>query len=101
MGFVLILAVVSSIAAYGALMVASSQARQGTVLGTRFRARYAAEAGIVIAQAKLWRDPAYCPAAAPEPIDTDGNGSADTTVELTVTNCGAGNAHEVRAKVAY
>ena len=101
-------AIVSSIAAYAALTIAMSQARQGKVLHERPRTHYAAEAALVVAQERLWRNPNDC-AGAPiggtaqvtQGIDTDGTGGADTFVDLSWTNCGAGRRHVISARVTY
>ena len=99
-GFAVIVALIASIAAYAVLAVALSQARQGTVLRERPRVRYAAEAGLVMLQQRLWRNPGYC-AASSEQIDTNGDGGGDTTVELSVSNCGPTNRHQLLARVTY
>ena len=98
-GFALIMALVFSISAYSVLFVASSQARQGGALGARSRARYAAEAGIIIAKESLWSNPGYC--TGNPTIDTNGDGVDDTVVNVSVIPCGAGIAHEIRAQVVY
>ena len=101
-GFALILALIASIAAYAALFTATAGGRYGKALKDRPRARYAAEAGIVIAREQLQRVPTYC--GSPVAIDTDADGTNDTTVDITVTACGAGNEnqpHIIRGRVLY
>lgn len=83
MTFALATAVISSIAAYAALVVATSQTRYGPLLEHRPPSRYAAEAGLVIAQETLWRDPSYVGGA--QMLDMDADGTADTTVVISVT----------------
>ena len=107
-GFAVLLALVSSIAAYAVLVVAMSQARQGKVLHERPRVRYAAEAGLVIAQERLWTNPDECTGNPPgstaglsQFIDTNGDSGGDTQVDVTWTNCGAGRRHRLSAKVTY
>ena len=35
------------------------------------------------------------------PLDTDGVGGTDTTIDISVANCGAGNTHTLSAQVVY
>lgn len=98
-GLAVIVALVSSIAAYAVLTVAMSQARQGRVLHERARVRYAAEAGLVMLRERLWRNPGYCGNSA-EQIDTNGDGGGDTTVNLSVSNCAAIR-RDMTARVTY
>ncbi len=121
-GFVLTAVAVSafifSALAFSTLMVALSHRRLSSTSNEgRLRAYYAAEAGLVWAQQRLWKDPNYplsscittpCPsscagsgAADTLSLDTNGDAVRETTVAITVTNCGAGNSHQVKAKVTY
>ena len=86
-------AFVCSIAAYLVLFLAVCQARQARFYKNRMRARYAAEAAVVWAQQRLFADPAYCIA------NGDGPVLEGYQTKVTVTNCGAGNAHVVRGRV--
>lgn len=81
--FALATAVISSIAAYAALVVATSQARQGRVLQQRPSATYAAEAGVVVAREILWRNPTYT--GETKMLDMNADGVAETQVTITVT----------------
>ena len=99
-GFAVVLAIVASIAAYAILVIAMSQARQGHVLQEHPRARYAAEAGLVLLRERLLRNPAYCTSSS-ELTDTNGDGGGDTWINLQVTNCGVTNRHQLISRVAY
>ena len=102
LAIVIATAFMASIAAYAALLIASSQARQGAFARGRTEARYLAEAGLVIAMQQLAANPAYC--GATERVDTNWDGVAnasDPQVVVTVTSCGANNAHTLRATVTY
>ena len=108
LGFVVAMATLASIAAYAILFVATSQARLGQFSRERMSSRNLAEAGLVIAMQKLWVDPNYptCPTpgttvTTTETVHTSGVITPDPTVEITVTNCGAGNLHTLRARAAY
>ena len=94
----MMMALVASIVLYGVLQLAVSQGRQGRFFRSRTTARYLAEAGMVLAYERLQANPFYCPVA-PELVDTTGDGVGDTPVTITVTNCGAGNTHEIRVSV--
>ncbi len=97
---VIVTALITSIIAFGALLLAMSHAQTSDVQVDRLRAHYAAEAGLVLAQQKLWANPGYCGEF--WSLDTDGVGGVDpTNVSITVTNCGAGNSHRIQAKVIY
>ena len=113
LGIVLMASIVFSIAAYGVLTMAVSRAQQEDFLGDRrIRAHMAAEAGLVYAMQKLWADPNYpnpccgggCSGSTKTdtwPLDTDGVGGTDTTIDISVANCGAGNTHTLSAQVVY
>ena len=102
LGIVVVMAFIAAVASYTILLVAASQARQGQFWRQRFRARYAAEAGIVWAMERLWANQAYCGAPDPPPFDTDGDGVADTTVDVTMSGCGGGAANRtISAAVTY
>ena len=94
LGLVIITAVVAAIASLTVLQIAIHQARHAKFHHDRTRTRYAAEVGVVWAQQRLLNNPGYC--GAPDPPVIDG-----MTVDVTVTNCGAGNAHAINATVVY
>lgn len=97
---VVVFALLASVGVMAALIIATSQARRSQIYKDRTRALYAAEAGIVWASQKLWVDPAFCwdDSATFSNGDPLINGIA---VKVTVTNCGAGNDHQIVAKVVY
>ena len=108
LAFAIATAMISSLAAYAALLVSLNQARAGRVLHERPRARYAAEAGLVIAKERLWRNAGDCAGAGlggtagvVQQIDTDGDGSGDTSVQIQWTNCGANGQHRITSTVVY
>ena len=113
LGMVIITGVVFAIAAFSVLTMSFSGASHPAGTPQSFQARYAAEAGLVWAYERLWLDPNYpasscvtgpCTAACTDtiPIDTDGNGPLPATnVNITVTNCGPNNTHQVSARVTY
>ena len=94
LGAVIILSVVFAIAAFAAMTMSVSRAQTSGMQGRRLQAQYAAEAGVVFTMQRLWRDPTYCGNPAPPAI-------SGMTVNVTVTNCGAGNSHTVQARVTY
>ena len=96
LGMVIITGVVFAIAAFAMLTMSFSGASHPAGTPQSFRARYAAEAGLVRASEQLWINSAYCGetwAAAQSQLPY--------AVVITVTNCGANNTHEVRARVIY
>ena len=86
-------AIVCSIAAYLVLFLAISQARHARFYHQRVRARYATEAAIVWAQQQLRANPAFCPNLANAPV------MEGYQVQVTVTNCGANNTHQIQARI--
>ncbi|HEX9780400.1 MAG TPA: hypothetical protein VGB20_04220 [bacterium] len=104
LGLMIILAFVAAIVAYGNVMMAISQSRQSQWWHERPPARYAAEAGLVIAQERLWANPNYCASNDVVPIDVDGNGSTtdpgDLSVAITVQPCGSPT-RTITTKVVY
>lgn len=118
LGVMVISAFVFSVAALAALTVAFGQSQQAKEFHEdRLSARYAAEAGVVWAMQRLWANPDYpdatctppcAPCLAPGidatdtlPFDTNGDAVPDTDIEITVTNCGAKNTHEIKARAVY
>jgi hypothetical protein len=116
LGVVLLMAIVFTIAAVGLLALAlSAGKRNRVVFGDRLEARYAAEAGIVFAMQQLWFNQNYpdanCGPGLPNRgktmtdaslnIDVDGDGTAETPVMITVTNCGIGLPHQISARVNF
>ena len=83
-------ATVSAIVSYSVLYIATTQGRQGRFQRERTRVRNAAEAGVVYAQQQLWQNASYAGGT----ITING-----IQVAVTVTNPGAGNAHEIQAEV--
>ena len=94
LGVSIMTAIVCSVVAYLVLFLATSQARQARFYHQRVRARYATEAAIVWAQQQLRANPAFC--------ITDGNGPLleGYQTKVTVTSCGAGNSHQIQARIA-
>jgi len=92
LGVSILTAIICSIAAYLILFLATGQARHARFYRQRVRARYAAEAAIVWAQQRLRADPTYCNTSNPPPLE-------GYQVQVTVTNCGAGNTHQLQARV--
>ena len=90
------MAVLGAIASMTVLQLAYYQARHAQFHRLHEQAQYAAEAGIVWGQSQLLRNANYCGA---DPNPNLFNPPA--TVDVTVTNCGAGNNHVVSAKVTY
>ena len=120
LAMVIVMAVVFSIAAFTSLTVALSAFRRqtkGVSSSSELRARYAAEAGLVYAMERLWANPGYPQQCCAPPgggtgcsgqtktdtlqLDTDGVGGNDTTVTITVTNCGANRDHTLKANVTF
>ena len=75
-------------------MLSASRSQTSSLQAHRLKAQYAAEAGLVWAMQRLWRDQAYC--GNPDPPAMNGY-----SVDMTVSNCGAGNTHTLSAKVNY
>lgn len=96
LAIVLLLALIGSIAAYGALMLAMSGARHAEFSAERTQARYVAEAGLVIALHKLWNDPFYC--GGPETVTVAG---APMSVEVTASDCAPDAPKVLSATVSY
>ena len=93
-------ALVCGIFAYALLLMATSQARHARFYRSRSRSLAASEAGLVYAREQLLRVPTWCG----DPgflFDSDDDGVKETTVVITVTNCGAGNSHAISAQVVY
>ena len=120
---VIITALIFAIAAFALLNMVLSQVQRAEGSLARQRAAYAAESGLVWATQRLCRDPNY-PSAGPSStcitpsscttcntagsqasdrlsLDTDGNGSLETQVNITVTNCGPNRLHTLSARVTY
>ena len=87
LGIVLITSVIFGIAAFGLLSLALGQAWQATAVSEdRIRARYAAETGLVKVMQRLWASSAECGPWSYS-LDTDDDGTNDTTATVTATNC--------------
>ncbi len=111
LGMVIIMALIFAVAAFGVMTLSVSRSQTSALQSHRLKAQYVAEAGLVQATQRLWRDPTYpaascidntCPACNPVGSSlTDTTTVAGTSVEITVTNCGAGNTHKLSAKAVY
>lgn len=113
LGILIPAALVSAIAAYAVLQASVSEARHAAFVRGHVEARYLSEAAIVIARQKLWDEattpyPAGCTGGnigtdmvAVESVDTNGDGTGDVNINVTVTNCGPGNRHAVSAQAIY
>ena len=82
LAMVIMAALLTAIAAYAILLVATSQAKQGRFNVDRTRTRHAAEAGLVWAHQQLLTDPYWTPGAAPH-VTIDGFG-----IEIMLPSCG-------------
>ncbi len=60
LAMMIMMALVAAISIYAILFMASGQARQAAFTASSIRARYAAEVGLVWAQQRLQKNPAYC-----------------------------------------
>ena len=96
LGLVIVTAIIFSIAAYAMLMVAMNQRQRAKEFDVdRLRARYAAEAGLVWAQERLWADPNFCGGV---PSFSPING---LTVTVTVSGPCPNATHQITARVSY
>ena len=94
---VVMTALITSVIAFGALLLAMSHARTSQVQMNRLRAQYAAEAGLVWAQQQLWKDPRWLSTkvvdlteqAANFDMNGDGQLSATDGVDIILTQCGS------------
>jgi hypothetical protein len=88
LGMSIVIALAASIAAFAMLIVATSEARQGVLLGPRTISRYLAEAAYVRVTEFLWQNRTACPASVS--IDVDGNGTITPreVVGVNVSPCG-------------
>lgn len=89
----IMIALITAIAVYAMLVMASGQARQAAFNAASIRARYAAEVGLVWGQQQLRQNAAYC--GVPDPPMIDG-----LTVDVTVTGCGT-STPKITAVVNY
>ena len=94
LGMTILTALLCAIACLAVLQLAIGYARQGRFFVNRTPYRFATEGGIVWAQEQLWVNPNYC--GNPDPPVING-----VTVDVSVTNCGAGNIHTITAKASY
>lgn len=92
--FLMVMAFVFGITAFAVLVTGMNRLQTARRTRDRALARYAAEAGLVFAMEQLWDTPAYC--GVPDPPSMNGY-----AIDVTVTSCGAGNAHTVSAAVTY
>ena len=105
LGLVLIATVIFGIAAFGLLFMAMSQSQQQSFLSEdRLRARYAAEAGLVMAMQEMWQNDCVFGAAGNYLLDTDNDGTNETTVTVTMTPAcppAAATPSKLQAKVTW
>ncbi len=95
-GIVIISSLLFMLASAAALTSSlSNRSRVKTYSSDRGRAYYATEGAVVRAMQKLWTDPTYCGETFAASADTN-----NLPVLVTVTNCGAGNDHQISAQVA-
>lgn len=85
-----LIALICSLAGITMLSVAVSHIKRTQSWHLRARARYLAEAALVLARERLWANPDYCGGA--ESLDTDGDQLGDTPVTITMLGCIPGNA---------
>ena len=94
LGVVVITAFVCAVAAAAALTMSTHRAHVSYRFDEdRLLSRAAAEAGMVWAMERLWSNPNFC---APSNQDLLLNGHV---VDVQISNCGAGNSHEITAVV--
>ena len=112
LGVVILSALVFSAAAFGMMTMSMGRVQSSNQDAKRLRAQYAAEAGLVLAMERVRVNiaggPVYppgCPVGGTGTeevwFDTDDNGSSETKVTITVTNCGTGANQQLSAKVSY
>lgn len=92
---VILTGLVCAIASYGMLQAGMSQSRHVRFWQNRTDARYLAEAALVIAREILWTNPNWNGGTVN--IDSDGNGTLDFPVLVTVAN--SANRKTLRATV--
>ena len=104
---VLIAALVFSVALFAVLNMSLSHQQASSYNYSRYRSRYAAEAGMVWAMQKLWANPTWGSAAGwtsgSDPlIDTDGDGTPETQVDIIIPPCTQPcPSRTLQAKVVY
>lgn len=112
LAMVIVMALLFAVAAFGVMTLSVSRGQTSARQAHRLKAQYAADAGLVFAMQRLWRDPNYpaslcvntpCPACTTPGTTalTDTVNVAGTQVAVTVTACGAGRTHKLQAKVLY
>ena len=112
LGVVILSALVFSAAAFAMMTMSMGRVQSSDTDAKRLRSQYAAEAGMVMAMERVRADmmgaatyPPGCPVGGTGTVDmnldTDDNGSAETKVTITVTNCGTGVDQKISAKVSY
>lgn len=95
----IMVALIGALAGLTMLTVAISHIKRSQFWHQRGRARYLAEAGLVLARERLFIDPDYC--GGTESLDTNGDQVGDTPVTIGISNCGEGNRHEIRATARH
>ncbi len=108
LGMSIILAVLFALVAYSNLLLAISQAEQTRFFKSHPTAKYAAEAGIVIARERLMANPNYCGPGGTgtwtQQVDSDGDGfvkAADLNVQITLSAPCPSAKHTISSKVVY
>lgn len=112
LGVVILSALVFSAAAFGMMTMSMGRVQSSNQDAKRLRAQYAAEAGMVLAMERVRVNieggPVYppgCPVGGTGTeevwLDTDDDGTSETKVTITVTNCGTGASQQLSAKVSY
>lgn len=94
--------IICTLAGITMLTVAVSHIKRTQFWYLRNRARYLAEAGLVLARERLFVNPDYC--GGTEMLDTNGDAIGDTAVTITMSGCVANGLYdrsEIRAKVSY
>ena len=102
---VIIGAVILSIAAVAVLSMSTTRVSTSSLDVRRLRARYAAEAGTVWAMQQLWGNSNWSDPSGDVDLklDTDGNGSTDTSVDVIMNQCKSVpcESRRLQAKVVY
>ena len=85
MGIVVLTTIVFSVAAYAALFSALALRQRGDFYQRHAVASYAAEAGMVWAMQRLWRNPNDCFSSATEwSVDPDNNSATNNTLTINI-----------------
>ncbi len=108
LGMSIVLAVLFALVAYSNLLLAISQAEQTRFFKAHPNAKYAAEAGVVIARERLMVNANYCGPGGTgtwtQQVDSDGDGAitaADLNVQITLSAPCPAAKHTISSKVVY